>query len=82
MKLNLEGIYQMIDDDRISFGISLLEMKCSLDEAVKAAGGDSTVVCSLYCLRNMTAFELLCHLAANNIRFEHVHKTVHPVRSS
>ena len=62
----------MNDKDRIAFGSALLQIKCSLDTAVANAGGAVEVVCSLERLSAMTAFEFMCHLAENNVRFVHV----------
>lgn len=61
----------MNDNDRVLFGTALLEMKQSLDAAVSSAGGDPHIVCSLDRLGKMTAFEFMCHLATNNVRFEY-----------
>lgn len=62
----------MNDQQRISFGIDLLEIKQSLDTAVEAAGGDTRIVCSLDRLYDMSVFELLCTLANNKVRFTYV----------
>ena len=59
----------MNDVDRQNFGTAILEIKESLDQAVEQAGGNPAAVGSLDRLTSMTAFELLCTLSTNSIRF-------------
>lgn len=62
----------MNDTDRHNFGIALLEMVASLHKAVGEAGGDPLVAFNVGELQTMTVFELMCILAANNVRFTHI----------
>lgn len=59
----------MDDIQREQFGIALLETLTSIDNAMLAAGGCGLRLTSL---RNMSAFQLLCLIAPNKIRFEYV----------
>lgn len=59
----------MNDIAREQFGIALLETLASMDNAMIEAGGRSLGLASL---RNMSAFQFLCLIAPNKIRFEHV----------
>lgn len=66
----------MTDNDRKEFGTHLLEMQESLGMAIQKAGGDPFIVGSSHRLKEMSAFDLMCHLAPNGVRFIHVNTSV------
>lgn len=61
----------MIDAEREKFGVALLETLTSLDRELVLAGGRAP---SLAMLQSMSAFQFLCMIAPNKIRFKHINK--------
>ncbi len=59
----------MNDQHRRFFGASLLTMVESLRTSVTAAGGSAEMFCSVDYLQEASAFDLICTLATNDVRF-------------
>ncbi len=60
----------MNDKERLDFSKNVIAIKCSLDYALRRAGGDPTYF-NAETLSKISALELLAALAPNGVRFHY-----------